>query len=359
MKKFDTLVYIGRFQPFHNSHLQTIEIASKLAEKVLVIVGSSFAPRTVKNPFTYFERYNMIFNSVEHSTEFDRTCELIIAGCEDVVYDDGKWVKNIKDKVASHANKNIGIIGHNKDDSSFYLNLFNEWEFYPIERLSNINATDIRNIFLDIRNIRQHRGKNWFGSVDHEFLTSNLPKPVYEAIEYFINGKYNTIPKDDYENLKNLFIFIEDFKDNHYNQPLFLTSHFLIISGDSVLLQKNSLHECYHDNLFMLPGDWLIADKDKSIVHASVRHLSNYFGKNFEKLLKKFDSHAVFDKINRSELGRFIAHIHKIEISPEQMVEFTFPIDNHLNFKWVKVDDLERELFFEDFYDIIIKMIEI
>ena len=40
-KKYDTLVFIGRFQPFHNAHLEIIEYAMEISKKVIVIVGSS------------------------------------------------------------------------------------------------------------------------------------------------------------------------------------------------------------------------------------------------------------------------------------------------------------------------------
>ena len=64
MSKLDTIVFIGRFQPFHNGHLEVIRTALSKAKKVLVLVGSSNQPRTPKNPFTFEERRNMIYRSV-------------------------------------------------------------------------------------------------------------------------------------------------------------------------------------------------------------------------------------------------------------------------------------------------------
>ena len=51
-KKYDTLVFIGRFQPVHNAHLEIIRRATTLARQVVIIVGSANQPRTYKNPFT-------------------------------------------------------------------------------------------------------------------------------------------------------------------------------------------------------------------------------------------------------------------------------------------------------------------
>ena len=61
--KYDLMVYIGRFQPFHNGHVKTIERASKLARRVIVLVGSHKTARSVRNPFTSAERFEMIRRS--------------------------------------------------------------------------------------------------------------------------------------------------------------------------------------------------------------------------------------------------------------------------------------------------------
>ena len=59
-KKYDTLVLIGRFQPFHNAHLEIIKRSTALCDKLIVITGSAAQPRTYKNPFTSQEREQMI-----------------------------------------------------------------------------------------------------------------------------------------------------------------------------------------------------------------------------------------------------------------------------------------------------------
>ena len=55
-KKFDLLVFIGRFQPFHNGHNKVIEQALRDAKHVLVLIGSANIPRNIRNPFTFQER---------------------------------------------------------------------------------------------------------------------------------------------------------------------------------------------------------------------------------------------------------------------------------------------------------------
>lgn len=54
--KYDALVFIGRFQPFHNGHRAIVDAAIEQAREVIIVVGSSFAARNIRNPFTFEER---------------------------------------------------------------------------------------------------------------------------------------------------------------------------------------------------------------------------------------------------------------------------------------------------------------
>ncbi len=56
-----TALYIGRFQPFHNGHLNSVEqIINSEITKIIFGVGSSDQELTTKNPFNFFERKSMI-----------------------------------------------------------------------------------------------------------------------------------------------------------------------------------------------------------------------------------------------------------------------------------------------------------
>jgi len=358
MKKIKTLVYIGRFQPFHNAHLQTIEMASKLTEQLIVIIGSDNAPRTTKNPFSTHERKSMIFNSIKESNDIDFDCDIIIESCEDFVYDDSIWVSNITSIVEKFAQDKIGIIGHSKDDSSFYLDLFPEWELYPVERLSDINATDIRNEFLDIRNIRIYQGLNYLVDKTDSFIRDNVPNAVYEAIKYFVNGKNQRISFTHYETLYNEFIYIENHNgwelDFLENQPFFVMAHCFIKSNNKILLNKRS--HTFGNGLLELPGNYINPKLDKSITYSSIRALKDLLQLdsivNIE-LANNVEKIEVYDKIGRSQLGRHIAHVVHFKI--ENPVIQTLYAKNTL--VWIDIENLDRKDFFEDHYDIIIKNI--
>jgi len=62
----DSLV-IGRFQPFHNGHLEVVRKISEISDNLTIGIGSAQYSHTVNNPFTAGERYRMISNSLKDS----------------------------------------------------------------------------------------------------------------------------------------------------------------------------------------------------------------------------------------------------------------------------------------------------
>ena len=56
---------IGRFQPFHNGHLEVIRKISKASDNMTIGIGSAQYSHTVNNPFTAGERYLMISDTLK------------------------------------------------------------------------------------------------------------------------------------------------------------------------------------------------------------------------------------------------------------------------------------------------------
>ncbi len=72
-----TGLFIGRFQPFHLGHLQTVKFALKQVQHLYIIVGSSQKSHEFKNPFTAGERIIMIRNTLNEE-KIDPSRYLII-----------------------------------------------------------------------------------------------------------------------------------------------------------------------------------------------------------------------------------------------------------------------------------------
>lgn len=60
MHKHKTALFIGRFQPFHNGHLYSLNKCREIAESVIVGIGSSQESGTPDNPWDYEVRRRMV-----------------------------------------------------------------------------------------------------------------------------------------------------------------------------------------------------------------------------------------------------------------------------------------------------------
>ena len=60
MKQYKTALFIGRFQPFHNGHLYSLNKCLDIAQSVTVAVGSSQESGTENNPWDYKKRKRMV-----------------------------------------------------------------------------------------------------------------------------------------------------------------------------------------------------------------------------------------------------------------------------------------------------------
>ena len=142
---FDYLIYIGRFQPFHLAHMQTIKIALENSGQVILALGSAQDERNIKNPFSALEREQMILSNFSETDQKRIQFVHIID-----VYNDVKWVQLVKSRIAERVQPKdkVGLIGHFKDESSYYLQLFPEWEMLELHSLKGaISATPVREAY--------------------------------------------------------------------------------------------------------------------------------------------------------------------------------------------------------------------
>ncbi len=154
--QYDISVYIGRFQPVHYGHLDTIQQALKHAQYVVIILGSAQESGTIKNPFTPAKRQQMIIESLIEQGYSKTKLQKRLYFC---LSHDGKehiWRREIQSQVDMLAaelfpNKaaNIALIGYYKDDSSYYIKEFSQWQLLEVKPFIIdgllISATDIRN----------------------------------------------------------------------------------------------------------------------------------------------------------------------------------------------------------------------
>ena len=178
--QYDTLVFIGRFQPFHNGHAKVIETAKSMAKKVVVLVGSANVPPNVRNPFLYDERHMVIEAWYKEEVNLD-TSGLVILPLNDHTYNDQGWITEVQQLVDSvtYPHEKVGLIGHSKDHTSYYLKLFPQWGSVNVPAYTDrhlYNATDVRNTYFSENNLPAHE---WSG------LVEGLPKATFRFLDRF------------------------------------------------------------------------------------------------------------------------------------------------------------------------------
>src|SRR6185436_15872980 len=86
-------VMIGRYQPFHLGHLELVRQVLDENDEIIILIGSSQANFTLKNPFTAGERVWMIRDSlIESKIDLSRVFLVNVTDDENNV----KWFSNIK-----------------------------------------------------------------------------------------------------------------------------------------------------------------------------------------------------------------------------------------------------------------------
>jgi len=60
-------LYVGRFQPFHLGHLNSIKSVLKEVEELVIVIGSAQYSHTIRDPFTAGERLVMVRKALEEA----------------------------------------------------------------------------------------------------------------------------------------------------------------------------------------------------------------------------------------------------------------------------------------------------
>jgi len=341
---YDFIVYIGRFQPLHDGHVQTINFAREQGRQVIVLVGSANAPRTPKNPFTFDERREMLEGQFRD--------DITIRPLRDVKYNDQKWAKQVQSTVSESLNKATlleslhgrkgAIIGHSKDETSYYLKMFPQWKLievteYPGHKANVIDATKIRNLYFE-------------GHL--EYTSGVVPTRVYQFLMNFASMRGGST----YDSLVNEYNHLIEYKKEWGPGPFNTTDAVVVQSGHILLIRRKN--EPGKDT-WALPGGFL--DIGESLFDCAIRELYEETSiKVQEKILRdKLVKVKVFDSPKRSTRARIITHVHMFELDHSKPLPKVKGGDDAAEAKWVPLaefEEMEPEVF-SDHWHIVNNMI--
>lgn len=335
-KKYDTLVYIGRFQPIHSAHVETIRRATQLARQVIIIVGSANQARTYKNPFTSAERQCMIVDALRDS-EGETNASIRIEHNIDTIYNDQAWMIRVQALVAKHTlgMSKIGIIGHDKDETTFYLKMFPQWERVEVELIEPLNATNIRDLYFR-------------RDVNLKFLERVVPASTL----YFLDQFKNTAA---FEQIVREREFIAQYRKQYESlpyPPIFVTADAVVIQNGHVLMIKRRSEP--GKGLWALPGGFVNARTDRSVEDAAIRELREETGIKVPVpvLRGSIVRSRVFDAVERSARGRTITHAYFIVLTGEELPRVK-GADDAEKARWVPIAEVKSDECFEDHWEII------
>ena len=210
-------VYIGRFQPFHNGHLdvlhQIIDKMDKNVDTITLVLGSSDSG-SPRNPLESMTRYEMIQSILDNDVYIAKNnvrCRILV----DSVYDSpynwtmfGKWLQS---QLRLHMALGDTILC-GMEYIKEYANLVGVSYWQATENV-HIHATQIRQAFVEN---------------DTEFLKANLPAGVFANEELYARIKEQIV------NARNLQLkYIKDLNPKYAS--VYKTVDNVVLCGGHIL----------------------------------------------------------------------------------------------------------------------------
>ncbi len=340
-------VFIGRFQPCHVGHLQVIREALKKTDELIIVLGSHNQAPTCRNPFTSAERANMIRLACEDvNLDFSR---VHITTVEDQPYNLNRWIESVQTAVRtviwqkfSPDPTPIFLIGHKKDHTSFYLDLFPTWNSLGVDNFKGLSATDIReNIFED-----QY-------IYCHEYVFENVTKSVSEFIVNWCKSEVGNNLLEEWEMIKK---YKEAWKAAPY-APTFMTTDAVVTQAGHVLMVTRGAAP--GKGLLALPGGFL--NEFETLENGMIRELREETKIDVpDKVLRgNIVWNRTFDDPHRSARGRTITQAYHIDLGAKGKLPKVKGSDDAIKAQWIEMSKLDGNLIFEDHLAVIRVMVGI
>lgn len=343
-KPFDYLIFIGRFQPFHRGHFKVAKEAFKYTDNLIFVMGSHMKARSTRNPFTTREREAIIragCAGIGINTVSDR--QIHFAPQFDYTYNDDRWIAAVQASVFAIVHRkftpdsiNIGIIGYDKDHTTYYLKKFPQWELLEIPPDDDYCATEFR--------------RRWYSGklTKDDFISEHHEKIFHEYTDHVqgqMAGEYH---------------FINLYRNQWANSPYpptFVTVDAVVAQSGHLLLVERK--EKPGQGLWALPGGFV--NQNETLEGAVLRELYEETRLKVPKPVLKGSlvSSRTFDDPHRSERGRTITEAFHFKLRDDEELPKVKGSDDAAKAFWIPYSEVvaKRDRFFEDHYAIIEKMV--
>lgn len=333
MRDYHYGIFIGRFQPLHHGHEAVIRGALERVETLIVIVGSSHMAPTPKNPFTFADRDSMFKRVFNHEIATGR---LILVPLYDYELDlDWRIAlqKGVTGAILQHANKGgvglhglkdykIALAGFGKDASSYYLEMFPEWDNIQIDiQHGTLNASDIRDEY--IRRLPH---------LPHDACS---PQIITWLKEFALTPRFKDLVQWKHD------LALEFAK---YGDGPFLAADVLVEHRGKILLITRG--KAAGRGQKAMPGGFV--EKGERFYEAALREAMEETGLDRETLDDHLAGYHLADNPNRSLRGRIVSMIYHFAIPDDVDVPAVKAGDDASDAAWYDFSGLTTEEFYED-----------
>ncbi|NCX94599.1 MAG: NUDIX domain-containing protein, partial [Gammaproteobacteria bacterium] len=229
----------------------------------------------------------------------------------------------------------IAIVGHDKDDSTYYLKGFPEWGFVAVENYHSLNATEIRNAYLE-------------GRLESDSTVWNhLPKPTQDFLQQFKRSEGYLYLTEEYACIRKRQ---KSWQPGHF--PVIYTTDAVVICQQKLLLIRRKYFP--GKGLWALPGGHL--ESGESIEHGVFRELleETQLAVSEGELRAGLKMVREFAHPNRSTVGRIVTHAGLILLNRHALPQ-VHAADDADDVRWHSLnalDDLLGQLH-DDHYQIV------
>jgi bifunctional NMN adenylyltransferase/nudix hydrolase len=226
------------------------------------------------------------------------------------------------------------LVGHRKDRSSYYLDLFPQWDFQDVPLKNAVHSTAIRQAY--------------FSGGDGQPWASHVPEAVCDFLtEYRETGRYRWLRQEaDYIASYRQLWSVAPYP------PTFVTTDAVVVQSGHVLVVRRRVRP--GQGLIALPGGYL--DQQERVVDGMLRELREETGLKVPRpvLEGSIADRHVFDAPGRSQRGRVITHAFLIQLKGGVLPSVRGGDDADKAF-WMPLADIyaHEDTFFEDHVQII------
>ncbi len=151
-----TGLFIGRFQPIHNGHMEAIRHAASKCGTLIVLVGSSQKSYEMGDPFTVGERVGMVHESLKGAGLAGKCIVLSVPD----IQNNALWVAHIKSLVPPFD----AVFSNNSLVKALFTDARDKVYPTPMSNRAELEGTAIRKLLLE--------GKDVSGLVPPEALAA-------------------------------------------------------------------------------------------------------------------------------------------------------------------------------------------